>query len=197
MVHYAALRRSDGGAVKQGPRDVGASVRARLLERARREQSDFQLLLTRYVLERLLYRLSASKYRDRYILKGALLLATWVGDNAHALAGKAGPVKCEKERHQRLSERRSETVFSKPLRIHAKVSSHPALSDTRRRHGQRNHPELLPNTRIEDLSAVVLIDGAPGSPLAAATFHTRSPMHNSKNGAHTKDRFLESSQVFL
>jgi hypothetical protein len=42
------------------------------------EQSDFQLLLTRYVLERLLYRLSVSKYRDRFILKGALLLSIWV-----------------------------------------------------------------------------------------------------------------------
>jgi Nucleotidyl transferase AbiEii toxin, Type IV TA system len=66
--------------VKPGLRDVGASVRARLLERARREQSDFQLLLTRYVLERLLYRLSVSKYRDRFILKGALLLSVWAGD---------------------------------------------------------------------------------------------------------------------
>jgi hypothetical protein len=35
--------------------------------------------LTRYVLERLLYRLSVSKYRDRFILKGALLLSVWAG----------------------------------------------------------------------------------------------------------------------
>lgn len=41
-------------------RNVGASVRARLLGRAREERSDFQLLLTRYALERLLYRLSIS-----------------------------------------------------------------------------------------------------------------------------------------
>jgi hypothetical protein len=37
-------------------RDIGASVRARLLDRARAERSDFQVLLTRYALERLLYR---------------------------------------------------------------------------------------------------------------------------------------------
>lgn len=61
-------------------RDVGASVRARLLERARAERIDFQLLLTRYVLERLLYRLSVSEHRDRFILKGALLLSVWAGD---------------------------------------------------------------------------------------------------------------------
>ena len=36
-------------------RNVGASVRARLLDRARAEKSDFQILLTRYALERLLY----------------------------------------------------------------------------------------------------------------------------------------------
>ena len=66
--------------MKRELRDVGASVRARLLEQARKEQSDFQLLLTRYVLERLLYRLSASEYHDRFVLKGALLLSVWVGD---------------------------------------------------------------------------------------------------------------------
>lgn len=66
--------------MKRELRDLGASVRARLLEQARKEQSDFQLLLTRYVLERLLYRLSVSEYHDRFVLKGALLLSVWVGD---------------------------------------------------------------------------------------------------------------------
>ena len=61
-------------------RNVGASVRARLLDRARAERSDFQILLTRYALERLLYRLSVSPYRDRFILKGAMLFVTWVAD---------------------------------------------------------------------------------------------------------------------
>lgn len=62
------------------PRNIGASVRARLLERARAERSDFQILLTRYALERLLYRLSVSPHRDRFILKGAMLFVTWVAD---------------------------------------------------------------------------------------------------------------------
>jgi predicted nucleotidyltransferase component of viral defense system len=61
-------------------RNVGASVRARLLARSRSENKDFQILLTRYVLERLLYRLSVSEHRDRFILKGALLFVTWVAD---------------------------------------------------------------------------------------------------------------------
>jgi len=62
------------------PRNIGASVRARLLDRARAERSDFQSLLTRYALERLLYRLSASPHRDRFVLKGAMLFVTWVAD---------------------------------------------------------------------------------------------------------------------
>ncbi|MCE0522885.1 MAG: nucleotidyl transferase AbiEii/AbiGii toxin family protein [Methylacidiphilales bacterium] len=62
------------------PRNIGASVRARLLDRARAERADFQILLTRYALERLLYRLSVSPHRDRFILKGAMLFVTWVAD---------------------------------------------------------------------------------------------------------------------
>jgi hypothetical protein len=61
-------------------RNIGASVRARLLGRARTERSDFQILLTRYALECLLYRLSVSEHRDRFILKGAMLFVTWIGD---------------------------------------------------------------------------------------------------------------------
>jgi hypothetical protein len=61
-------------------RNIGASVRARLLDRARAEHSDFQVLLTRYALERLLYRLTVSTHRDRFILKGAMLLVTWMPD---------------------------------------------------------------------------------------------------------------------
>ena len=61
-------------------RNVGASVRTRLLARARAEQADFQLLLTRYALERLLYRLSVSNQREQLVLKGAMLLAVWQED---------------------------------------------------------------------------------------------------------------------
>ena len=58
-------------------RNPGASVRARLLNKARADGADFQLLLTRYGLERLLYRLSVSRERDNFLLKGALLLDLW------------------------------------------------------------------------------------------------------------------------
>ena len=58
-------------------RNVAASVRARLLNRARETGQDFSLILTRYALERLLYRLSISAYADQFLLKGALLFDLW------------------------------------------------------------------------------------------------------------------------
>lgn len=54
-----------------------ASVRARLLNRARADKMDFNLILTRYSLERLLYRLSVSSWADQFLLKGALLFDLW------------------------------------------------------------------------------------------------------------------------
>jgi predicted nucleotidyltransferase component of viral defense system len=54
-----------------------ASVRARLLNCARAERTDFNLMLTRYSLERLLYRLSVSPWADQFLLKGALLFDLW------------------------------------------------------------------------------------------------------------------------
>ena len=62
------------------PRDIGASVRARLLTLAREKGQVFDLLLTRYATERLLYRLSTTPHRDRFVLKGAMLMTTWFDD---------------------------------------------------------------------------------------------------------------------
>ena len=58
-------------------RNLAASVRARLLNRARETRQDFNLILTRYALERLLYRLSISPHADQFLLKGALLFDLW------------------------------------------------------------------------------------------------------------------------
>jgi hypothetical protein len=57
--------------------NLGASVRARLLTRAKTQKTEFGLLLTRFALERLLYRLSISRYREQFLLKGALLFDLW------------------------------------------------------------------------------------------------------------------------
>lgn len=57
--------------------NLAASIRARLLNRAKAKKEDFNLILTRYGLERLLYRLSVSPYAERFLLKGALLFSLW------------------------------------------------------------------------------------------------------------------------
>ena len=54
-------------------RNVAASVRARLLNHARETGQDFSLVLTRYAIERLLYRIGVSNHADQFLLKGALL----------------------------------------------------------------------------------------------------------------------------
>ena len=59
------------------PRNIAASVRQRLLNLAHARGEPMELLLTRYALERLLHRLSLSPHRERFVLKGAMLLATW------------------------------------------------------------------------------------------------------------------------
>lgn len=61
------------------PADLPASVRARLLNRARVKKEDFNLTLLRYALERLMYRISVSRYADAFILKGAMLFDVWGG----------------------------------------------------------------------------------------------------------------------
>jgi predicted nucleotidyltransferase component of viral defense system len=47
------------------------------MDLARKQGEDFQLVLTRYVIERLLFRLSRSSHRDEFILKGAMLFRVW------------------------------------------------------------------------------------------------------------------------
>lgn len=57
--------------------DRAASVRARLLNIAKATGVDFNQVLVRFALERLLYRLSRSAHADRFVLKGALLFTLW------------------------------------------------------------------------------------------------------------------------
>ncbi|MBX9613641.1 MAG: nucleotidyl transferase AbiEii/AbiGii toxin family protein [Burkholderiales bacterium] len=58
-------------------RNLAASIRARLKQRADATKQDFNLTLTHYGLERLLYRLSISPHAGNYLLKGALLFSLW------------------------------------------------------------------------------------------------------------------------
>ena len=59
---------------------IAASVKARLLDISRARGEDFNLILGRYSLERLLYRLCRSAYADQFVLKGAMLFALWSDD---------------------------------------------------------------------------------------------------------------------
>lgn len=58
-------------------RNIAASIRARLKQQADANKQDFNLTLTHYGLERLLYRLSISPHAPNYLLKGALLFSLW------------------------------------------------------------------------------------------------------------------------
>jgi len=61
----------------KSPKNMPASVRQRLLNRARNDRRPFNELLQYYAMERFLYRLSQSVHIDRFILKGALMLRVW------------------------------------------------------------------------------------------------------------------------
>lgn len=60
-------------------RNVAASIHARLLKAAQVRSEDFNLTLQRFAAERFLYRLGASRHRERFVLKGATLFALWGG----------------------------------------------------------------------------------------------------------------------
>ncbi|MEI6785444.1 MAG: nucleotidyl transferase AbiEii/AbiGii toxin family protein [Verrucomicrobiota bacterium] len=58
-------------------KNLAASVLARLAQRRAKTGEDFNVLLVRFALERLLYRLCCSKHREQFVLKGAMLFALW------------------------------------------------------------------------------------------------------------------------
>lgn len=67
------------GVNSREPHNLVASVRQRLLNLARSQKEDFQLVLIRFGIERLLYRLQRSKQGHGFILKGAMLFEIWGG----------------------------------------------------------------------------------------------------------------------
>jgi predicted nucleotidyltransferase component of viral defense system len=59
---------------------LARSVQTRLARHAKTIGADPNLVLTRYCVERFLYRLSRSQHAERFVLKGALLLLVWLGE---------------------------------------------------------------------------------------------------------------------
>jgi Nucleotidyl transferase AbiEii toxin, Type IV TA system len=66
--------------MKKHVANLSASVRQRLLNLASERKEDFGLVLTRYRLERFLYRPSTSPHRESFVLKGALLMQLWTSE---------------------------------------------------------------------------------------------------------------------
>lgn len=58
-------------------RNVAASVRQRLTNAAKERHRPAAELLQYFAMERFLYRLSQSPHRDRFVLKGAMMLVAW------------------------------------------------------------------------------------------------------------------------
>ncbi len=58
-------------------KDVSASIRQRLLNLSVQSKRPFEEVLQYYMIERFIYRLSISPYRDLFILKGALMFHAW------------------------------------------------------------------------------------------------------------------------
>ena len=64
-------------------KNYGKSIRTKLLNVAKAENAFYQTVLTRYFQERLLFRLSASRYKDDFYLKGGALMYTYEHFAAH------------------------------------------------------------------------------------------------------------------
>ena len=60
-------------------KNTAASIRTRLLALAQNKGEDYQRVLGRYAIERFLYRLGRSPYRDKFAVKGATLFTLWTG----------------------------------------------------------------------------------------------------------------------
>lgn len=64
----------------EAAKGLAVSVQVRLVRHAKDIGSDPNVVLARFAVERLLYRLSGSRHADRFVLKGALLMLAWLGE---------------------------------------------------------------------------------------------------------------------
>jgi len=66
---------------KKEPVNFNHSIHSRLRNWSRENKLDHNFVMNRYACERLLYRLSISKYADQFILKGAMLFSIWFSES--------------------------------------------------------------------------------------------------------------------
>ena len=70
-------------------KNFGASVRTRLLSLSKANGQSFELVLTRFAIERLLFRPSQLRHAGRFVLKGAMPLTSWFEDPDRGTRGLA------------------------------------------------------------------------------------------------------------
>lgn len=95
------------------PKNLTASIRQRLLDLSRREGRVFEVVLVTYGLERLIFRMSISRYRDQFILKGGMLVTLWIEDESRVTRD------VDFLGYGDASEGHLKTVFSKLLSLEA------------------------------------------------------------------------------
>jgi len=97
----------------KAPKNLTASIRQRLLDLSRREGRVFDVVLVTYGLERLIFRLSISDYRDQFVLKGGILVTHWIEDASRVTRD------VDFLGYGDASEGHLKTVFSKLLSLEA------------------------------------------------------------------------------
>ncbi|MDR3511054.1 MAG: nucleotidyl transferase AbiEii/AbiGii toxin family protein [Caulobacteraceae bacterium] len=108
------------------PVNLAASARVRLTQRARERRENAQLVMTRYAIERLLYRLSLSAFRGAFVLKGAMLFSLWAptpyratGDLDLLGSGDNAPARVAETFRQVLAIPSDDGVIFKPETLRA------------------------------------------------------------------------------
>jgi len=66
--------------MSQADMGLAQSIQARVVAHAKKLRLEPTLVFARYGLERFLYRLSRSRYAERFVLKGGMLMISWLGE---------------------------------------------------------------------------------------------------------------------
>lgn len=135
-------------------KNPAASVKARLLALAHAQRADFQQVLMRYALERLLYRLEQSPYQDRFVLKGAMLFHIWLDQQDLRVTKDLDLLSFGHNSPEKLKEVFAEIGQLEPIEADGLRFDVDKLEATKIKEGQKyegvrlNMPAYLEKTRI-------------------------------------------------
>lgn len=88
------------------PTGLAHSVQTRLVQHAKALRMDPNLVLSRFAVERFLYRLSRSPHAEKFVLKGALLMLVWLGETIRPTRDAAAPLLARHSTVTRFASRR-------------------------------------------------------------------------------------------